>query len=985
MSHHPHRPRMSYRRIVPSLLLSALLLLPEGGACAQGFAAITGRNHPEIDWRVAETPHFRIMYPAHLEGIEKDAGAIAEETYTALSSNLDVVFPNRIRIYLSDEDEINNGFASRLGDGWSNIWVHSGHAAGWTGPESWLRRVLSHEIAHIFHYRAVRSNIGLFDFLFANPLPRFWTEGLAQYQTERWDAYRGEMWLRTAVLEDKLSYRDGSSAWNGRLLYAVGNSQVRFLARSHGDSTLTRILHHRRPALFGLGRVHDFEDAFKSVTGESYRDFYDGWRRHVNIHYNTVAGQRQTIDSLDADRLDHPGQYLYDVRSLSGGRRLILFLESVDRPVRRLAIVDSTGHTHVLAEGTIREPVASTRDGRLVAFSRRERVENGSLIFDVHLLNTETGDHRRLTHGGRASSAALAPDGSRVAYVVNDRGISNIRILDLRTDRVTELTNNREDRQISHLAWHPGEDCIAYYVFDEHGQRRIEVIDVATSSITRITAGEHDDRAPVWSPDGTRIGFTSLRDGVPNIFVTDYDAPSDQRVTHLATGASLSDWVPSDDDSASGHMLAIVSRSKQNDLLYSLGANQRTGDREVHIDSSYVGWTSHAPPTRIPARISAAPGVVERRYAYSSWKNISHVASIGIPYFNSADDWGVGGGTLWIEPLGKHVLGAAVAFSIADPDKSLAWMTYINNEMRPSLAVTVSRLPDVARPYGDDILREDYSSVDLAALLPVDWRPHPYGSTHILLWARHYSVTPLNPADFADRADGLPIPSAGRQTSLRLSFKRKTLRPYRDSQTHPLDGWGIRSRITGAVLNEDVRQGYLRFEASAYGIVPIIERHRLYVHGRLRSQRGTSLPQDFVGLSRYDAIVIDAGGLLRWVSSEADRVRGHRRVAVGGHVLFGSLEYRIPLVPSLRTELLGLVSFGKTVLAPFFDAGYVWSRPNGRTAVAQYGAGVELKNTLKLFGLIELTHSVGFAQPASALFADDRYEVYYRIQSALPF
>jgi hypothetical protein len=106
---------------------------------------------------------------------------------------------------------------------------------------------------------------------------------------------------------------------------------------------------------------------------------------------------------------------------------------------------------------------------------------------------------------------------------------------------------------------------------------------------------------------------------------------------------------------------------------------------------------------------------------------------------------------------------------------------------------------------------------------------------------------------------------------------------------------------------------------------------------------------------------------------------------VGRNVLFGSVEYRIPLVPSLRTEILGLVRFGSTTLVPFFDAGYVWLRPNGRSPVSQYGAGIEIKNSLELGGLIELTQSIGFAQPASELFSQDRYEIYYRIQSALPF
>src|SRR5690606_14436827 len=112
--------------------------------------------------------------------------------------------------------------------------------------------VLAHELAHIFHFRAVTTKPRWLSVLAGNPLPRFWTEGLAQYETETWDAQRGDRWLRLAVLDDQLSYNDGRSLWNGRLLYASGNAQVRYFAEQYGDTTLARLLAHRDTLLFGL-------------------------------------------------------------------------------------------------------------------------------------------------------------------------------------------------------------------------------------------------------------------------------------------------------------------------------------------------------------------------------------------------------------------------------------------------------------------------------------------------------------------------------------------------------------------------------------------------------------------------------------------------------------------------------------------------------------------------------------------------------------
>ena len=55
-------------RLLRCFVISALLLGCAADGRAQGFSSYNGRNHPEIDWQVAETAHFKIMYPKHLAG-----------------------------------------------------------------------------------------------------------------------------------------------------------------------------------------------------------------------------------------------------------------------------------------------------------------------------------------------------------------------------------------------------------------------------------------------------------------------------------------------------------------------------------------------------------------------------------------------------------------------------------------------------------------------------------------------------------------------------------------------------------------------------------------------------------------------------------------------------------------------------------------------------------------------------------------------------
>ncbi len=335
-------------------VLALLACLASGAALAQtpGFGLFNNRNHPELDWQVAETEHFEIMYPARLAGIEEQAAAVAEETYAALQTNIGPVdFPDRIRVYLSDEDEIANGIAyesSRVGV--TAIWVHINEFANiWTGDVKWLRKVMAHEIAHIFHFRKTRSNIGVAQNLLADALPSFWAEGFAQYMTERWDAARGDAVLRQAVFEDRLSYSDGLSPTNGRLRYAVGNSQIRYLAQTRGDSVITKLLEHRDPALFGVAKVHDFYSAFRATVGKAYPDFYEEWRKHVNVYYNTIAGQMERQDSLNVKPLAVPGQAIRQLQfNPDTSRYAAVVLASLARPITRLISAQQSWRGHNL-------------------------------------------------------------------------------------------------------------------------------------------------------------------------------------------------------------------------------------------------------------------------------------------------------------------------------------------------------------------------------------------------------------------------------------------------------------------------------------------------------------------------------------------------------------------------------------------------------------------------------------------------------------
>jgi hypothetical protein len=970
------------------VFLSLSFILP-AITLAQGFSLYNNRNHPELKWMQAETEHFLIMYPDHLSGIENEAAAIAEETYQVLSSNLGVTFRQKIRIYLSDEDEIVNGFAVPIGSFYTHIWVNQNDVAGiWTGREKWLRKVIAHELAHIFHFQAVRGSFWPLDILISDPLPSFWTEGLAQYQTEQWDAVRGDRMLRTSAYESDLDYRSGSSVRNGELLYASGNSQLRFFAEQYGDSTLAALLGHRKPVLLGLGRVHDFRSAFRSVTGDSYTDFQDRWKRHISIYYHTLAGQMERLDSLATDPMALPVRIISDVQPDTSGRYLaVTGLRSNELPVRQLWWIDTeTGRERLLADGSIGAHVSIHPEGNWVAYHRLTRGRHGSLLNELYRVHTQTGRREQLTRSRRASYPAWMADG-RLAFIGSEAGTGNIYLLNTETGTEEQLTFFEGDVQLADLRRQPGGSLLAFHRFDETGFREILILDPETGDWFATGNPEYDNRMPVWSHDGRLLAFTSLRDEVPNIFVTDpFGQAQEERVTLQFTGARAHGWLAPDSLFPYGRLLLTASDTRTRDYLYQLDAASRPLPDAgfLAVNPAYATWTGARPSMEIPARLEPDASLIHRSKPYCSWCNLQHNLTLPYPYYASKNDWGAGFVSVFTEPLGKHTLLLGIGVSAADPGNGgFALMSYINRQLTPTLNLNLYHRAVTGRFFGDDLLFNRLSGIDAGYRLPLDWINLSYTQ---LETGGGFSIYRTEPTRELIRLPaGVPMAEKAAETRGRMWLGIKRQRPYRFQALHPLDGFGARLQLSGAIPLFGGTNRFIRPDLRMFAIIPGPADHRIYVYGRAIVQQGRSLRHDFIGLTRYgDLALPQPGAGINLLYGDGERVRGYLDYAIGNRLLFGSIEYRMPVTGNLQTRVLGIAEFGGVVLAPFIDAGMVWSgNYDPGNAVRRAGSGIELKNLISIGGL-QIKHVIGLAQPVTNLFSEN-HEVYYRIKLSVPF
>ena len=183
---------------------------------------------------------------------------------------------------------------------------------------------------------------------------------------------------------------------------------------------------------------------------------------------------------------------------------------------------DGTGGTYLTRNDAIDDRYAAwSPDGEKVAYVSGGNGGFGSeTLSDLYVMNADGSDKRRVTGSADFAEAepTWSPDGTRLAF--------------------TRVEHHRDDM---------GGYYYHYDTYDVHA------INADGTGEVRLTDDAKGGHGPAWSPDGTRIAFTSSRGttprtGGPEIYVTDPspEGPSNEPVRLTATRSSNSapNWSP---------------------------------------------------------------------------------------------------------------------------------------------------------------------------------------------------------------------------------------------------------------------------------------------------------------------------------------------------------------------------------------------------------------------------------------------------------
>ena len=166
-------------------------------------------------------------------------------------------------------------------------------------------------------------------------------------------------------------------------------------------------------------------------------------------------------------------------------------------------------------------PIAVTEDNTIVAapcwvpgqFKLYYTSYKGAMEYArVYSHDLKSGVRQMIAgHSGMNSSAAVSPDGTRIALILSKGGSPDVWVCDADGKNLKQLTTTKAEE--SSPCWSPDGRTICFSSRDS-GISALWTVPASGGPMTRLkTAGVSNATEPDWSPDGKQIVFTTQRGG----------------------------------------------------------------------------------------------------------------------------------------------------------------------------------------------------------------------------------------------------------------------------------------------------------------------------------------------------------------------------------------------------------------------------------------------------------------------------------------
>ncbi len=501
------------------LMAAALCLLP---AVAPSASA---QVDPRGAMRTIALPHFRVHFRPDQEVLARRAAFLAESAYAQLSREL-APPAGPVDLLIADNVDASNGYAQVFPTNRVVIYAVPPIALRELRfHDEWLRLVITHEMAHIFHLDRARGAWAVGRALFGrNPLffpnaftPSWVKEGLAvHYESTLTGSGRGvstefPMVARTAVRD---AFVPGPQRWSlstsqfpgGQTAYAWGSLLMQQAATQRAGS---------------MGRYVD-------ITAANVVPFLlsRNSRRAFGVSFDRLFAR--LTDSLTRVITALPGDSTWRIVSANGwyassprwvGNDSIAWSASNGRDVTGLyiapaAVTPATAPRRLAWRNTldVNAPIPGDSTGAMV-FAQLERLDPYVVRSDLYRSRGADRDlETRLTTGARLTQPDVRADGGIVAVQL---GADRTRLVRVSTtgESVVPITPDIAWERWAEPRWSPDGQRIAAVQLLPTGEQRVVVMDVSGDLQLAVAGARGVFASPSFTPDGKRLVWVSDRSG----------------------------------------------------------------------------------------------------------------------------------------------------------------------------------------------------------------------------------------------------------------------------------------------------------------------------------------------------------------------------------------------------------------------------------------------------------------------------------------
>jgi len=499
---------------------------------------------PRGDVRTIVTPHFRVHAVRGLDSLARRAAVLAEGAYVQFAAEL-APPAGPIDLLVIDNVDYSNGYAQVFPT--PRIVVYATPPVASTELRysgDWLRMVITHELAHIFHLDRARGvwTLGRWVFgrapvLFPNSLTPSWLkEGLAVHYESRFTgvgrAVASEFpSVAAAAARDSLllppwRWSLATTRWpRGNTAYTYGTQLVSALTQGDTATGSARRLRTYVDRTAGTLVPYLLGRQARAAFGGSFDERWRVWRDSVVARETRREGMRadSAVPRATEPRPTVPRTPVWEAPdgflavaprwlgadsvtwTSANGRDITgQFVAAVASPARPQRVAWRNGFD------------AHVRVGTTTYFAQPDFSD--PYRFRTDLYRDDAGTVTRLTHDARLMMPDARTDGRVVAVQI---GPASTRLVLVRTERaltgdttrIVPITRADARTLWSDPRWSPSGDRIAATQLLASGEQRIVVIDTLGRLRQIVSGGRGVFASPSFTPDGRVLVWASDRSG----------------------------------------------------------------------------------------------------------------------------------------------------------------------------------------------------------------------------------------------------------------------------------------------------------------------------------------------------------------------------------------------------------------------------------------------------------------------------------------